>query len=143
MFKIFSENSGWRRVLAESLQFVMYFGLVLSLASEVDNYLLPSRVGHPETIWHFIAIALVSGILIAWITRTLSFVWPTLLFATSIVFLIQSFKLFEGEEFPEHRTLDALAGVGCIGIYFGLFWLMRRLVERGKKTSASPKLTAD
>jgi hypothetical protein len=143
MFKIFAEITGWRRALVEPLQIVMYFGLLLAMGRAVDNFLLSARAGHPEPVWHFVVIALVATILIAWITRSVSFVWPTFLFAISIVFMIQSFRLFEGEEFPEHRTLDALAGVGCIAIYFILFRLLQRSVERGKRTSSPTKVTAE
>ncbi len=143
MFKTFSEITGWRRMLVESLRLVMYFGLVLSMGRVADNFLLSTRAGHPEPVWLFVVIALMATLSIVWIVRSVSFVWPTLLFAFSIVFLIQSLRLFEGEEFPEHRALGALAGVGCIVIYFILFRLSQRAVERDSRTSEPTKVTAE
>lgn len=126
MFTMFSVMTGWRWVVVVSLHLVMFFCLALSMVGGLDNYILPSRIGHPETYWHLIAIALVATVLIIWLVRSVSFVWPTLAMATAFVFLIESFRLFNGEMMPDRRIPAVLIGMAFVAIY----WVLSRLSER-------------
>ena len=133
IFAMFSAMTGWRRLLVTVLHLVMFFGLYLSMGFKLDSYLLPSQTGSPELVWWLFAVAFFETALIAWLTRTVSFVWPTLLLTMSFVFMIESFRLFSGELYPEHRTLGAWVDVGCVAIYFVLFWFVQRLAVRYKE----------
>ena len=136
IFTMFRGMTGWRRVLALSLHLVMVFSLYFTIVVAVDNYVLPSRIGHPDMVWPFFAIAVLAALLIALLVRRVSFVWPTLAMATALAFMLESFRLFEGEVYPDHRKLDLWAGAACIAIYFVLFLVSQRLVIRYKKMSA-------
>lgn len=135
IYTMFSGMMGWRRVLVVLLQLLMFFGLGLSMDGEIDNYLVPARIANPGIVWHFVAIAVLAAVLTAWLTRTISSVWPTLLMATAFVFMLQSFRLFTGEEYPDHRTFGLWVGAVCLAVYFVLFGLAQRMAARYKKIS--------
>ena len=136
IFTMFRGMTGWRRVLALSLHLVMVFSLYFTIVVAVDNYVLPSRIGRPDMVWPFFAIAVLAALLIASLVRRVSFVWPSLAMATAFAFILESFRLFTGEVYPDHRKLDVWAGAACFAIYFVLFWVSQRLAIRYKKMSA-------
>jgi hypothetical protein len=134
---MYQGTTGWWRKLVLLLDFVMLASLAFFLIAELDNYLPPPRIFHTNAVWPYFALAMLATVLIALLSRTVSFVWPNIAMAVAVPFLILSYRLFLGSVYPDHPNLDVVAGVVCIVVWWILMRLANRLANLQTHTVAS------
>jgi len=125
--------------LAVALQFLFVGSVALSLVMELDDVLRTSAPFNPVFFWYLAMAAVVSALLVAMLTRGLSFLLPSLAMAASLAGFFAGLRALDASR---HRDVVSYVGGRVVAyvVMFGsvslLLWSVGALLSFSWKRKA-------